>query len=472
MFNTRRVAVMMAAMAFIVIACSSEKPPYAGDGGTNTDDPADHDQHFIEGGGTTGGSVDGLLVMWFMDDPSGDPIVGTRVMVGNDPETSLTGETDSDGRVVFEDESLTGPVDVHFLAQDYPVGSIYGLNAAYITLERQKSDYDPQHSTITIAGSIDELENVPDPPGPGVFKMAAIWHGLPVEEVYTGEYDEIKQEEVSGMPVNMVAPAMGSNSWSLETYEVTGALFGYAGLFNPSTKEFTATHIALELGFDPTADLTDEPVLDFSIPLEDTVEITVENTPSMVEEMGASIVYDFGEGGAIGVPTFIPTTGNTISLAIPPVADEPFASADMELMIFGALADDEDGPSTVRIIADPTLTSGISTFTVDDMIGWPNDLSFDGVALQVTMPDGANQFSLSATDGDDMQIWGAAVWNPPSDTVAVPVFPEEWSWDGLPDSSLDFEASALVLNGDINEIFFDDFRDSLESFSESYLKVY
>ena len=135
-------------------------------------------------------------------------------------------------------------------------------------------------------------------------------------------------------------------------------------------------------------------------------------------------------------------------------------------------ADDEDGPSTVRIIADPTLTSGISTFIVDDMIGWPDELSFDGAALQVTMPEGANQFSLSATDGDDIQIWGVAVWNPPMDTVAVPVFPGEWGWDGLPDSSLDFEALALVLNGDINEIVFDDFRDFLESFSESYLKVY
>ncbi len=469
MFNAMRVAMVMAAMAVLVIACSNETPPIQGDGGTDTGDPIDHDQHFIEGGGTTGGPVDGLLVMWFVDDPSGDPIVGTRVMVGNDPDTALTGETDSDGRVVFEDESLTGPIDVHFLAQDYPVGSIYGLNATYITLERQKSDYDPQHPTITIAGSIGELTSVPDPPGPGVFKMAVIWHGLPVEETYTGEYDEIKQEEVSGMPVNVVAPAMGSTSWSLETYQVTGALYGYAGLFNASTKEFTVTHIALETGFDPTADLTDEPVLDFSIALEDTVEITVENTPSMVEEMGASIIYDFGQDGAIGVPSFIPTTGNTISLAIPPVADEPFASADMELMIFGALADKEDGPTTVRIIADPTLTSGISTFTVDDMIGWPDELSFDGTALQVTMPEGAKTFSVGATDGDDMQVWGAAVWNPPLGAVAVPVFPEEWGWEGLPDSSLDFEASALALNGDINEMIFDDLRDSLESFSENYL---
>ncbi len=469
MFYTMRVAMVMAAMAVLVMACSNETPPIQGDGGTNTDDPAAHDQYFIEGGGTTGGPVDGLFVMWLVDDPSGDPIADTRVMVGNDPDTALTGETDSGGRVVFEDESLAGPIDVHFLAQGYPVGSIYGLNVSYITLERQKSDYDPQHSTTTITGTVSGMENVPDPPGPGVFKMAVIWHGLPIEEVHTDEYDEIKQEEVSGIPVNLVAPAMGSISWSLETYQVTGALYGFAGLFTSSTKEFAVTHIALEAGFDPTADLTDEPVLDFSIALEDTVEITVENTPSMVEEIGASIIYDFGEDGAIGVPTFIPTTGNTISLAIPLVADEPFASASLELMVFGALADDEDGPSTVRIIGDPTLTSGISTFTVDDMIGWPGELSFDGATLQVTMPDGANHFSLSATDNDDMKVWGAAVWNPPRDTVEVPVFPGEWDWDGLPSSSLDFEASAIVYNGDINEMIFDDFRDSLESFSESYL---
>jgi hypothetical protein len=469
MLDTKSVAITMAAIASLVMACSNQKPPLVGDGGTDTSDPANHDQYFIEGGGTTGGPVDGLFVMWFVDDPSDDPISGIRVMVGNDPETALTGESDSDGRVVFEDESLVGPIDVHFLAQGYPVGSIYGLNASYVTLERQKSDYDPQHPTITIAGSISHLDNVPDPTGPGEFKMAIIRHGLPIEELNTDEYDEIKQEEIGGMPVNVVAPAMGSTSWSLETYQVTGALFGFAGVFDSSTKAFAVTHVAIETGFDPTADLTEEPVLDFTIALEDTVEITVENTPSMVEELGASIVYDFGEDGAIGVPTFISTTGNTISLAIPPVTDEPFASAGLEMMVFGALADNDDGPYAARIVADPTLTSGISTFTVDDMIGWPDDLSFDGATLQVTMPGGADSFSVSATD-DDMRVWGAAVWTPPKDTVAVPAFPEEWGWEGFSSLSLNLEVSALTLDGDINEMVFDDFRDSIESFSENYLK--
>ncbi len=142
MFDAKRLAIAMAAMAVLVMACSSETPPIQGDGGTDTSDPAIHDQYFIEGGGTTGGPVDGLFVMWFVDDPSGDPVVGIRVMVGNDPETALTGETDSDGRVVFEDESLVGPIDVHFLAQDYPVGSIYGLNASYVTIKcRRKCEH-------------------------------------------------------------------------------------------------------------------------------------------------------------------------------------------------------------------------------------------------------------------------------------------------------------------------------------------
>lgn len=437
----------------------------------DTDDPSTHDDHFIEGGGSTGGPVDGLFVMWLVDDPGGDPIAGARVMIVDDEESAVTGETDDDGRVVFEDASLEGPLDVHVLAEGYPAGSLFGVDATYVTIERQRSDHDPACETVTLAGTADGMGNVPDPSGPGIVKMAIVRHGLPIEELESGEYEEIEQEEVDGKPVNVVVPASGSLSWSLETYTATGALWGIAGLMDTSAQVFTATHLALAPGFDPQADSGEDPVLEFSIPLEETLEIALQGGPDGVEILRATALCDLGEDGSVAIPSLSTGASTATQLFLPDLDAAPLSDAGIEIIVFGALDDEDDETSCGRIYRGDDLVPWPGSLAVDDMFGWPTDLLFDGQSLAVTMPAGIDHFSVVATDEQEREIWTAAVWAPPADTVPLPPFPEDWGFEGIPSQDLELEASAIAFDGDINEMVFDDIRDSLTGFSEGYLSL-
>jgi len=457
--------VVLALVSPLIGGCGDSQPAEQPDAGP---DGGSYDEHIIEGGGTTGGPIDGLLVLWFFDDPSNDPIEGVQVMVGGDPETALTGASDATGQVVFEDPTLSGPTDVHYLHDDYPAGSMYGLNATYVTLGPSVIGYDADPATVELSGSATGFDAVPEPDEPGTQHRIALVHfGLSIEDLLTGDYEEIEQAEdpMFGVAVNMLAPDMpggGKNEFSLEVYERPGTLFAAAGIYDTVAETFTTYAIAVDPGFDPGQDPIEdvEIALQFEVVEANTLEVTVDPVPGAYEQVGGSVFFDLGADGSfnLGVPPVSP--GDPFEIRLPDVTAAPFDEAAILFSVYGAqdVEDEEDNyPNGQRWVRDVTLEAAIgSGVEIEDLPEPPADLSWDGSELSLSMPGGISYGGARAENEDEDVLWGATVYDPPKDTIALPDFPADWGWNGLPESGLRIYSGTGIIEGDINEAVFDD----------------
>lgn len=477
---TKLATTTLALLLTAVLGCSDDAPAELADAGP---DAGNYDEHIVEGGGTTGGPIDGLLVLWYFDDPSGDPIEGVRVMVGSDPDTALTGTSDESGQVVFEDSSLSGPTDVHYLHEDYAVGSLYGVNATYVTLTPSVIGYDADPPTVEITGSATGFDTVPEPDNPTTqHRIALVSFGLPIEDLISGDYEEIEQaeDEVYGVPVNMLAPdlpAGGKNEFSLEVYERVGTLYTVAGIYDSAADTFTAYSMAIEPGFDPGQDATEdvELALAFEIVEDNTLEVTVDPIPDAYEQVGGHAMFDLGTDGAfsMGVPPVSP--GEPIAIRLPDVTAAPFDEAGVFFGVYGGqeVEDDyDDYPNAQWIVRDVTIDVAIgSGIEIDDLLEPPVDLSWDGSELSLSMPSGISYGGAHAENADEDVLWGATVYEPPADAIALPDFPADWGWDGLPDGDLRIFSGAAVIEGDVNEMVFDDLWYQLLGSTENVIDV-
>jgi len=471
---------ILALLLAVPLGCSDDAPAEIPDAGA---DGGGYDEHVIEGGGTTGGPIDGLLVLWFLDDPSGEPIEGVKVMVGDDSDTALTAVTDADGQVVFEDASLGGPTDVHYLHEDYPVGSLIGVNATFVTLAPSVIGYDPDPETVEITGSASGFDVVPQPDDPSTqFRVALVNFGLPLADLITGDYEEIEQteDEQFGVPANMLAPDMpsgGKNEFSLEAYRRVGTLFAVAGIYDSVADTFTAYGVAIEPGFDPSADTTEdvELALEYEIIEDNTVEVTVDPVPQDLELLGAHVVFDLGADGSISLGVPPTSSGGPLELRLPDVTAAPF---DEAAVFFGAYGgqdvedESDDYPNSQRIRRDVTIDVAIgSVVEIGDMLAAPADLAWDGAELALTMPQGISYGGARAENDDEDVLWGATVYDPPAAAVALPEFPADWGWDGLPETGLRIYSGAAVIDGDVNELVFDEMWYQLLAASENVIDV-
>lgn len=474
----------LAPMMVALLGCSNAPSADSVDAGLDASpDAGNYDEHIIEGGGTTGGPIDGLLVIWCFDDPSGDPIEGMEFMVGNDPETALLGTTDASGRVVFEGASLSGPQDVHHFHEGYPVGSAYGINATYVTMEPSVIGYDADPGTVELHGSATGFDTVPAPQDPATqFPLAFVYFGLPVEDLISGDYEEIEQAEDPEfeLPVNMLAPELpggGKNEFDLEVYDRVGALFAVAGIYDAMAGTFTAYSMAVEPGFDPGQDGGEdiELALAFEIVEENTVELTVDQLPSAYERIGGQVFFDLGADGSfsVGVPPVAP--GEPIEIRLPDVSAAPF---DEATVWFGGYADqdveddDDNYPNAQQIVRDVTLDVAIgSGIEIDDLLDPPMDLSWDGAGLSLTMPDGVSYAGCRAENTDEEVLWSATVYEPPADEIPVPDLPAGWGWEGLPESGLRIYSGAASIDGDLDEMVFDELWYQLLASTENVIDV-
>jgi hypothetical protein len=464
----------------VPLGCSNDAPAELHDAGP---DGGSYDEHIIDGGGTTGGPIDGLLVIWFFNDPSGDPIEGVKVMAGSDPDTALTATTDASGQVLFEDASLSGPTDVHYLHDDYPAGSLYGVNATYVTLEPSVIGYDADPPTVELTGGASGFDTVPEPDNPATQHRIALVHfGLSIEDLLSGDYEEIEQAEDSqyGVAVNMLAPDMpggGKNDFSLEIYERIGTLFAVAGIYDTEAETFTAYSMAIEPGFDPGQDDTGDIELALSLEVvpDNTLEVIVDPVPAEYEQVNAHVLFDLGSDGTfnLGVPPVAP--GEPIAIRLPDVTTAPLDGTSVLIGVYGGqdVQDaEEDYPYGQRIMHDVTLEVAIgSGVEIDDLLEPPTEMSWDGSELSLSMPGGVSYGGARAENADEDVLWGATVYDPPADAIALPDFPADWGWDGLPASGLRIYSGAGVIDGDINEAVFDELWYDMLGAAENVVDV-
>jgi hypothetical protein len=235
--------------------------------------------------------------------------------------------------------------------------------------------------------------------------------------------------------------------------------------------------MALEAGVDPTMDLTDEIELDFSIEMlqENTVELVVDPIPAAFELVGGQLMFDLGADGTLAIGTPPTSTGGPLEIRLPDVSAAPFDQADAFFSAYAGqdVEDDADNfPNASRIVRDVTVEVAIgSGVEIDDLLEPPLDLSWYGDGLSLTMPGEVSYGGAHVEDENEDVLWGATVFDPPVDSIALPEFPADWGWDGLPDGYLYLETGAAVIEGDVNEMVFDELWHDLVASSENMLEV-
>jgi hypothetical protein len=235
--------------------------------------------------------------------------------------------------------------------------------------------------------------------------------------------------------------------------------------------------MAIEPGFDPAQDATEdvELALAFEIVEENTFEITVDPVPSAYEQIGGSVVFDLGSDGSFSVGTPPVGAGEPIEIRMPDVTVAPFDDATVYFSGYAGQAvedEDEDYPNAQQVIRDVTLEAAIgSGVAIDDLLDPPSDLVWDGSGLSLTMPDGISYCGARAENADEDVLWGSTVYNPPASDIAVPDLPADWGWDGLPETGLRIYSGAANIDGDINEMVFDELWYQLNTSTENALDV-
>ncbi len=410
-------------------------------------------------------------MLWYFDDHSDAPIEGVRVMVGDDPDTALTGTTDAGGRVVFEDPSLIGPLNIHSLGDGYPAASVFGLDATFATFTPEIMGWEADAPTAVIGGAVTGLPLIPTP-GAGEMKFAMVFFGQPLEDGYSGDYPAIEQATVDDIPVNAIIPAIAKTSYTLEVYDRIGTLFVVGGIRNPAAQTFDATHLGIVRGFDPGAAEGDVD-LALAVPLPNTFGIEIDPLAGGYGAIRATAVLDFGEDGTVSWSGNL-VDGPVASVATPDLSSGPLADAGIMIAAVAQQPYDADAeewetyPRGRRLVRDlPDLDDNTGTpLLVGDLVAGPSDLLWSG-GLEATWPAAAYG-RVEVTDADGLDVWIANLFGEPLEQVPVPDLPADWSWPGIP-ASIEILATASVLDADLNEMAFDDFPYLMDASADAMI---
>jgi len=475
-----RVTLALAAMA-LGGGCSDSSEAESGsdadaDGDADTD--GDADLSFVDGGGTTGGPIAGLLQVWVVDDISGEPIGGAKVMVGSDAADALLGETGADGGALFEDASLDGPVDLHVLADGYALVSMYGLDASSLTLSMRVADYQPPApTTVVISGTVSGLDQVEDPTGPNLIKMATVSYGVPLLTAREDELEPIEQGETGSLAPNLVVPGV-KDTFAIEAHARKGVLWAVAGVYDTVNEEFEQRYLAVVPGFDPAVEDVTGVDLALDTALSSKTVVQVSAVAPEYEVITSYFAYDLGDEGLLAIGGFTNDTARDVVMHLPEPSTAPLADAEVSFVtrayqkqVQGGTTADEYPTATVFDWGYGTPADIPAAMGVDDLPPPPSKLAWDGAAVSFAVTGAPSYASFGMQTEDETRLWGVTILSPGEEnTVTLPALPDAWGFPGLP-AGFELRASASWIDGDLNDIAFDAIIDIALAHSESFLLV-
>ncbi len=456
---------LVAMMALVASGCGED--PADLDTGTGTEtDAGNYDDNIVEGGGTEGGPIDGLLVIWFFDAATGDPIQGTLVQVGDDAATGLTETADENGRVVFQDASLSGPVNFHYMADGYTNTSVYGFNATYITIDTYPDDYlDPAPDTVEITGSVDGFDLVPTPAYDQI-RFAIVGHSLSLDDFYSGEYDDLEQDE-GDLPSNMIAEGI-QDTFTLEAHNRKGTLYALAGLLTFLGEDDVAMeliHLGYFAGFDPETDSLNNVQIDLTEALDEVLNVEISPFASEYAEASGIVLVDLGEDGTIPFLGGSAVPGPEVTFQVPDLDAAPFGDKGNTMILFAGPGGYEEYPTGIRQAQNVSgAPGGGDTMMVDGLLPPPRDIAWNGDQLSFTL---TSDVDFASFDFD----WGSGAWEvitvDTTSTVTAPTLPSAWGFDLPPTVSVGIWAEAYSLNADPNNVAFNTLFEKMISASST-----
>jgi hypothetical protein len=464
--------------AVLAAGCWGDVVPIYPDGGVDASTSTDTgpaEPVFVDGGGTGGGPIAGVVNLYFFDELSGQGIAGAQVMLGDDPDSALLGTTDQDGLVVFEDPSLTDTVNLHVLAGGYSAESYLGLGAANATLPVRPLDFVTEPpEPATLSGAVGGVDQIPEP-GTGEYKVIAVAFGPPIEatlrdrEPLLDPVRDVEVLQVEGEP----------HEFAIAAPPGPGLLYALGGLrvVNDDDDEvYEWTHMGITTGIEPTAGETLEGLeitLDTQLLIDFRAYLSL--LPSIYEVKRVALALDLDQLGAVW---FLgrPSASQTVFVA--PGLDGDLADGGVFLTALG------DQHFTIDEIDDLIATTprarryehGLDDFFdysvgpyIFDAVGTPPaQIGWDGSQFSCFPSTGTSTGTVVVQGAEDgVQSWRATVFGALPDTLQAPLFPAEWGWEGAPASGVVVRAWTTVLDADVNEFNFDNFhrivRDTAEN---------
>jgi hypothetical protein len=470
------IAVGCFALAIPAAGCWGDVVPIYPDGGVDAaTDTGPPEPEIFPGGGTGGGPISGVLNVYFVDEVTGDGIEGAQVMLGNDPETALTGTTDAAGLVVFEDQTLTGTVDLHVLADGYSAESYLGLGAANATFVVRPLDYPTAvPEPATVSGTVSGFDAVPEP-GDGEYKVVAVAFGRPVVATLDDRDPLIRPP--TDAAVTQVDAA--THEFSIQVAPGAGVAYALAGLrtLNDMDQEiYEWTHMGIVTGLEPAPEEVLEGVeIELDIPLLIDFRAHLAVLPSLYTVKEVALALDLHDQGTVW---FLSRPAGTQSLFVAPGLDGDLADGGVLLM---ALGDQDYLPEEQHDLLATTPRArryehgledffdySVGPYIFDSVASPPAQLGWDGAQFTCFPPSGTSLAVVMLLGTDDgVQNWRATVFGSLPDVLPAPAFPESWGWPGVPASGITARTWTAVVDADMNEILFDNFhllvRDTAEN---------
>ena len=334
MFRPARAALAPALALTIVpfaIGCGSDSEPA---------DPPDSDAGTallplppIPGGGTTGGSLLGRIVVHVLTGGVGAP--QTTVAIDT-AEGRWVAITDDDGRAEIIDPALRGPAVVTAFQSGAAHYTLAGADAAGVSLELDPQAGPPAAEAFA-EGDLSGWSQLSSP-SPGETLYGEV---RPIVRSVLAPSFEWTQRLRPGtdVPQNVVTPSLSSFAVRLDVANATG-LFARAGRQTGTTVSFEYVALASELAFTEGATTTAN--LALQIPLSNTANVDASERPAGLT-LSLQPVIRLGDDGLVDFIGPIALASDAITFSAPDLSSIPEAS-----LAAYARATDPAGQQSVR----------------------------------------------------------------------------------------------------------------------------
>lgn len=403
-------------MTGLAFACTDPEPTAPDTPPTTT--PRDVDP--IDGGGTAGGQIDGVVTV-FVQDAESNPIAGATV-VAESIAQSATGKTDDAGRIDLLGDALTGPITIHVFAGGFAYQSIYNLEASVLTLALSDGtpEVAPVATTAVATGTVSGWERL----AANEVDRARIATVLPVgadlmSVTQAPRPGTVTPSNQNGSPSNLIvngdAPFASWVDYSLEFDTRAQTLVAFGGTFTRGADPaIELTHIGVRTGMKAAANdaLTDQSI-ELTHALDQLVSAVVPSAPSGFEPTVSFGLELDANMGIVPLASMTPEMGAASTNG--PLLSDALAAARFEVELRFEATD-----RYVRALMRGTD----STFTFTDVITPLGTPTAAGRTVAATPASGATLHVFELTNAEGRTLWKATVIGDDQRSLTLPSAPE------------------------------------------------
>lgn len=415
----------------------------------------------IDGGGTSGGTVDGVMTVFVLGDDN-KPIEGAVVILQSGTE-SMTATSDAKGRLDFHGETLKAPVNVHVFAKNFTYTSVFGLSASVLSLGLDTGDKETEliPTVATVTGTVTGWGLLPA----NTMTRAQVAIVSAVGENLTRVTQDPRPGTITvgdpdGTESNVVLHGTGNfSNWTdyrLNYDNRATSLIAMGGTFTiGATPPVVLTHIGIQSLAGTSSGAAQN--IELTHPIDQDIEAVVTNAPSLDETLVVFAV-ELDDGGSIPLAAPEPVMGRATAKA--PALSDALSKGQY---VVGVLVRD-----TAAMGEEPTrsafarLRGTQTSFTFEKIINPPGAPSAAGRTVASEPSAGATMIAYELFKADK-KVWEANMVGDTIRSIELPAVPEGMS-DPLA-GELDIEIDAIDFGSavDLNNASFDSLQDATVS---------